>query len=60
MIKIEDLCVGCPQGCIDCGRKHAEVFVCDDCGDEECDLYEFDGLQLCDYCVLKRLNKVEV
>ena len=60
MIKYENLCVGCPQGCINCGNKHAPVLVCDDCGDEDVELYEFEGKQLCEYCVIKSLVKVEV
>lgn len=60
MVKYENLCVGCPQGCRDCGNKHAAVFICDDCGDESYPLHEFEGDQLCEYCVLKRLDKVEV
>ena len=33
-ITIEDLCVGCPQGCIGCGRKHVKALVCDGCGEQ--------------------------
>lgn len=50
MIGTENICVGCPQGCINCGRKHALVCTCDRCG-EQIDpgkLYEYDGE---DYCI---------
>lgn len=55
----EDNCVGCPQGCISCGRKHQLVFECDGCGEQGSTLYEFDGEQLCAECVLDRLAIVE-
>lgn len=32
MRTVEDYCVGCPQGCIGCGRKHVTVYWCDVCG----------------------------
>lgn len=43
MITYEDCCVGCPMGCINCGRKHMKFIWCDRCGqdtdneDEICD-----------------------
>lgn len=50
MVKYENLCVGCPQGCISCGRKHVPVIYCDECGAEieEGDIY--DEYHLCEDC----------
>ena len=35
LYEMESDCVGCPQGCINCGRRektpHLEDFVCDCC-----------------------------
>lgn len=48
-------CVDCPQGCIDCGRKHAlyiDSLECDYCGDDADKLYIVDGQQLCSDCAL--------
>jgi len=53
---IEDMCVGpCPQGCINCGRKHTVIYTCDSCGDEfdPDDLYDDDGDMLCGPCILE-------
>lgn len=56
MIKIEDDCVGCPQGCIRCGRKKVPHLYCDSCG-EECDeLYKVHHDQFCKDCTLKELQ----
>ena len=61
MITYEDQCVGCPQGCINCGRKHSLVLICDDCGDECEELwYGEDGKQYCECCITSHLEKVEV
>ena len=60
MIKIEDDCVGCPQGCIHCGRKHTPHFYCDKCGEEfepEA-LYDYDDEMLCTECLLSNFDTV--
>lgn len=47
----ENDCVGCPQGCINCGRQNDYyVFECDRCGDTTTDAEKFihDGDN--DYC----------
>lgn len=55
-------CVGCPQGCINCGRKektpYLENFVCDVCGDDSERLYERDGQQICASCILQELQEI--
>lgn len=53
MIKYEDDCVLCPQGCINCGRRHTPHLYCDECGDEiSIDVYKVDDKMLCRECVL--------
>jgi hypothetical protein len=52
MVRVENDCVGCPQGCINCGRKYVEHFYCDKCGEEDT-LYEsYNGEQLCKECLI--------
>lgn len=67
MIKLitVDNCVGCPQGCIHCGKWHeqeVEALICDSCG-EECDeLYDDSddsGDQLCKECLLKGYKVID-
>jgi hypothetical protein len=54
MIVYENDCVGCPQGCINCGRRHTPHLYCDECGDEIStdDMYKVDDKMLCRGCVL--------
>lgn len=58
MKQIENDCVGCDLPCINCGRDKVEHFYCDKCGEEET-LYEYDGEELCEDCLLKAVPKVE-
>ena len=62
MVKVEyeNDCVGCPQGCINCGRKHSRYvyLICDKCGDEVDALYKLDGEELCSSCVLDNLEVI--
>lgn len=62
-IEIENDCVGCPMGCIECGRKHSPhpFYICDECDEEVEELYEDedDGTQLCMECALKRFNRID-
>lgn len=57
--RIENNCVGpCPMGCIDCGRRHEHVYycdICDDYADEDNPLYEFEGKEVCENCLLESL-----
>lgn len=49
--RIEDNCVGCPMGCINCGRRHQHVYYCDRCNTENEPLYEADnGDEVCWDC----------
>ena len=62
MKKIENECVGCPKdmGCLGdyCPYVNVTRYYCDECGDEA-PLYYVDGQELCEFCALKTLEKVE-
>lgn len=63
MIEIEDECVGCKDmglPCLGAGCPNKKVphFYCDECEDERDFLYEFEGKQLCDDCLLNKFEKV--
>lgn len=62
MLRYEDDCVCCDLPCINCGRKHAPHWYCDECEDEldPDDLYDFDGEMLCENCLLNRFPKISV
>lgn len=57
MRQVDNECVGCPMGCINCGRKHIVHYVCDSCDadsiDSETKLYEVNGKQYCWRCAIK-------
>lgn len=60
-IEYESNCVDCglpcmENACIYYAEKH---FYCDECKEEVGTLYRFEGDELCEKCVLKRLEKVE-
>ena len=58
----ENSCVGCPpeMGCLGsaCPNMQVARYICDECGDEA-PLYDVDGKELCEFCALKTLDKVE-
>ena len=62
--EIDNFCVGCPQGCIHCGRdRDIRVYYCDDCGenaDDDTPLYDWNGQELCFDCVKESLNAKEL
>lgn len=62
MKRIEDDCVDCPRelGCCGaaCPLRNVAHYYCDKCGDEA-PLYHFNDMELCEYCVLEELEKVE-
>ena len=60
MIRYENDCVGCPQGCINCGRKHTPYFSCDICKDdfEPEELYDVDDEMICADCLLNKYDTV--
>ena len=57
MIKYENECVGCPQGCVHCGRDKTQHLYCDRCGEDSEELYVFDGEELCEECLLDMFDK---
>lgn len=64
MVKTESECVGCSNHglyCLkdSCPNYEVKRYYCDECGDEVEDLYEFEGEELCIYCIEKRLKRVE-
>jgi len=50
-------CVGCPQGCIHCGRSAIPGIKCDECGYEDyndnVDMYKVNGKDICLDCLKK-------
>lgn len=60
MIKYENDCCGCAvpgYPCLgsSCPLTHSPHLYCDHCGYESEELYEFDGEELCEDCIKKRL-----
>ena len=58
MIKYENECVGCPQGCIHCGRDKTQHLYCDRCGEDSEELFIFDGEELCEDCLKNSLERI--
>lgn len=57
--EVENFCVGCPQGCINCGRKHdVTIYYCDECETQDVDLYEWNGRELCEDCIKEELLQI--
>ena len=63
LIVKESACVGCPEemGCVREACPYYEVIrmFCDNCGDEQINLWYFDGEQWCQDCILGCLERVE-
>lgn len=64
MIREENRCCDCAvpaYPCLgnSCSLRHCRVLYCDLCGSEEDKLYRLDDLELCETCVLKRLEVIE-
>ena len=65
MIRYENECCDCAvqgypcKGDL-CKNRNVPHLYCDDCKEEQEELYELDGKELCDDCALKRLDKVEL
>lgn len=62
---VENRCVGCTSiglPCIggDCPNQRVEILVCDIC-DEDCViLYEYEGVEYCEGCLVEHLKTEEV
>lgn len=63
MMKHENHCCECATPgypCLgsECPNRSVEVFYCDECGEEiEGDIYEAEGDELCEACLLERYRK---
>lgn len=55
MTRYESNCVSCGFPCRHEGCPYYKVLTlfCDQCGDEVEDLYDYDGKQVCEDCLLK-------
>ena len=65
MRREENECVGCKElglPCMGdaCPNRHVVRLYCDECGDEASVLYEYDGEEMCESCVLDALPRTEV
>lgn len=60
MVTVLNECVDCGLPCLGniCPNRNVTRFYCDKCGDEVETLYEYDGMELCESCVLGELPKV--
>lgn len=60
MVIVSNECVGC-ETCYngaDCVNRHVHRYYCDKCR-EETTLYDYDGEQLCESCLISRFDIVE-
>ena len=63
MVKYEDECCGCDTEnypCVGsaCPNRHVKHLYCDTCGEDVEELYDFEGVQLCKECLLKKFEKI--
>ena len=58
MVEYENECVGCPQGCIHCGRDNTKHLYCDLCGADCEELYVLYGQELCEDCLLDSFDTI--
>ena len=57
MIKYENDCVGCER-CGHCGRDKTPYLYCDECHESYEELYNYDGEELCEHCLLEKFDKI--
>ena len=62
-VRYENQCVDCPPETVRCSKPYCRnwnvpIWFCDECGEENVDLYEVDGKELCAECALKALTVV--
>ena len=64
MVTYENECCCCPKemGCLGerCPNQNVEHLICDDCGKDVDELYEYDGEQLCLDCLLNAVGARKV
>lgn len=60
---IENECVGCPPelGCMGsvCRYKNVPHYYCDWCKEEDIKLYDYNGWEICEECLLKEFDVIE-
>lgn len=64
-VRYEDQCCNCSvpgYPCIgnSCPNRHVKILECDKCHDEVDKLYIFDGMELCEDCLLKEFEVIEL
>ena len=62
-VRYENQCVDCPPESVRCNKPYCPnwnvpIWYCDKCKEENVDLYEVDGLEVCEECALKMLPRV--
>lgn len=62
MVRLENDCVGCPQGCIHCskGDSYYYAMYCDECGRSVEDLFLYGDKQICNDCLVDHYEKVDI
>lgn len=63
MVKYEDECCGCATESYlchgsACPNLNVNHLYCDDCKNEVDELYDFEGIQLCEKCLLRKFEKI--
>lgn len=61
MIKYESQCVQCGLPCIGsaCRNYRVRILECDKCHEEFDKLYNFDGDEICEECLLEEFEVIE-
>lgn len=65
MVKYENECMNCATPgypCIGdiCPHSHAKHLYCDECGEDVDLLYDVDGTELCEDCLLEHFPTIEL
>lgn len=61
MIEARNDCVGCDGPCLPgCSKGKYTALVCDRCGDEVETLFEWEGEQICEDCLLDEIPHITV
>ena len=63
MIKYENECCGCATEnypCLgsSCPNRSVKHLYCDKCGDDREELYDYNGYELCEECLLDNFEKI--
>lgn len=61
MIYYENECVSCGLPCIHhlCPYYEVKHFECDFCKEQDVKLYDYNGYQICEGCLLKQFSVIE-